>query len=244
MTTRSEAHRKLGRRSSIVLLAFIASTACRGRDTGSSPSEKPVSAVAKPAAATVAPSHETLGRPMAGAIEEVPVLDLLQLLSTSRKSGALELDAGASTGKIFLRNGEIYFATINENGDVDPKNAVLRMLSWETGTFHLDPAGATQVKNEIRESVAELIMDGAVYLDELRTLRRQLPPPRSPLAIPTPLSGKLRDLTTSELETFQLVLDHGNLQKVLYSFSGNEVEAARNVISLMNRDYVVIDPRQ
>ena len=44
------------------------------------------------------------------------------------------------------------------------------------------------------------------------------------LAVPTPLAGKLRDLTPSELDTFQLVLDHGQLQKVLDNFPGTDLD--------------------
>jgi len=36
--------------------------------------------------------------------------------------------------------------------------------------------------------------------------------------VPTPLSGKLRELTPLELDTFQLALEHGVLQKVLDNF--------------------------
>jgi len=64
--------------------------------------------------------------------------------------------------------------------------------------------------------------------------------PCSPLAVPTPLAGKLRELTPSELDTFQLVLDHGQLQKVLDNFPGTDLDAAQNIISLMKREFVVV----
>ena len=63
----------------------------------------------------------TQGRPMSGVIEEIPLPDLLQLLSTSRKSGVLSINNGVSLGKIFLRKGAIYFATINEDFAVSPQ---------------------------------------------------------------------------------------------------------------------------
>ena len=42
-------------------------------------------------------------------IEEIPLPDLLQLLSTSRKIGVLSSTTEVSIGKIFLRKGQIYF---------------------------------------------------------------------------------------------------------------------------------------
>src|SRR3984885_14350588 len=81
----------------------------------------------------------TQGRPMSGVIEEIPLPDLLQLLSTSRKSGVLSINNGVSIGKIFLRKGQIYFATINDDFSVKPQKAIYRMLTWATGTFELEP---------------------------------------------------------------------------------------------------------
>src|SRR5215471_3950405 len=52
---------------------------------------------------------QTSGRPMSGVIEEIPLPDLLQLLSTSRKSGVLTVNNGVSVGKIYLRKGALYF---------------------------------------------------------------------------------------------------------------------------------------
>jgi len=78
------------------------------------------------------------------------------------------------------------------------------------------------------------------FRDEFQNLAKQLPPLGSPLAVPTPLAGKLRELSPSELDTFQLVLDHGQLQKVLDNFPGTDLDAAQNIISLMKREFVVV----
>jgi pSer/pThr/pTyr-binding forkhead associated (FHA) protein len=43
------------------------------------------------------------GRPMSGSIEEIPLPDLIQLLSTSRKSGVLAIRGEGGSGRIYLR---------------------------------------------------------------------------------------------------------------------------------------------
>src|SRR5215831_3893398 len=182
----------------------------------------------------------TQGRPMSGVIEEIPLPDLLQLLSTSRKSGVLTINNGVSMGKIYLRKGALYFATINDDFAVSPQKSIYRMLTWATGTFELEPSVELQVMEEVQESTEALLMEGVRQLDEFRNLQKQLPPLGSPLAVPTPLAGKLRELTPSELDTFQLVLDHGQLQKVLDNFPGADLDAAQNLISLMKREFVVV----
>lgn len=182
----------------------------------------------------------TQGRPMSGVIEEIPLPDLLQLLSTSRKSGMLSVNNGVSIGKIYLRKGQIYFATINDDFSVSPQKSIYRMLTWATGAFELEPGSEMQVMEEIQESTEGLLMEGVRQLDEFQNLKKQLPPLGSPLAVPTPLAGKLRDLTPSELDTFQLVLDHGQLQRVLDNFPGTDLDAAQNIIGLMKREFVVV----
>src|SRR2546430_4192637 len=94
----------------------------------------------------------TQGRPMSGVIEEIPLPDLLQLLSTSRKSGVLSVNNGVSIGKIFLRKGQIYFATINDDFSVKPQKAIYRMLTWVAGTFELEPGGEMRGMEGIHES--------------------------------------------------------------------------------------------
>jgi pSer/pThr/pTyr-binding forkhead associated (FHA) protein len=182
----------------------------------------------------------TQGRPMSGVIEEIPLPDLLQLLSTSRKSGVLTINNGVSMGKIYLRKGALYFATINDDFAVSPQKSIYRMLTWATGTFELEPSVELQVMEEVQESTEALLMEGVRQLDEFRNLQKSLPPLGSPLAVPTPLAGKLRELSPSELDTFQLVLDHGQLQKVLDNFPGTDLDAAQNLISLMKREFVVV----
>ncbi len=184
--------------------------------------------------------QSTAGRPMSGVIEEIPLPDLLQLLSTSRKSGVLTVAAPHAIGKIYLRKGNIYFAAINDDFAVSPQKAIYRMLTWQTGTFELEPSVEMQVMEEIQESTEGLLMEGVRQLDEFKQIERNLPPTNSALAVPTPLAGNLRDLTPQELDTFQLVLDHGQLQAVLDYYRGSDLDAAQNLINLMRREFVVV----
>src|SRR5262245_32408727 len=50
-------------------------------------------------------STANAGRPMSGSVEEIPLPDLLQLLSTSKKSGVLSVRSNYGLGKIYLRKG-------------------------------------------------------------------------------------------------------------------------------------------
>src|SRR5690349_22480173 len=127
--------------------------------------------------------QSTAGRPMSGVIEEIPLPDLLQLLSTSRKSGVLTIVTPGQVGKIYLRKGQIYFAAINDDFAVSPQKAIYRMLTWTTGTFELEPGGDIQVMEEVQESTEGLLMEGVRQLDEFRQLARELPAVSAALAV-------------------------------------------------------------
>jgi hypothetical protein len=185
-------------------------------------------------------AQTTSARPMSGTIDEIPLPDLLQLLSTSRKSGVLSIRAELGLGRIYLRKGQIYYASIDDNFAVKPEKAIYRLLTWVTGTFELEGPDDRQVVEEIAGSTEALLMEGMRQLDELHRLESDLPPMNARLAVPTPLAGKLRDLAAEELDIFQLVLDHGSMQGVLDHYAGSDVDACTHLVALLGRDFVVM----
>ena len=191
------------------------------------------------AALRPAPAQQQ-GRPMSGSIEEIPLPDLIQLLSTSRKSGVLAIRAPRGTGRIYLRKGQIYFASIDDNFAIQPQKAIYRLLNWATGAFELEPPDERQVMEEIQMSTEALLMEGMRQLDETRRIEPDLPQPGAHLAVPTPLAGRLRDLPHEQLDIFQLVLDHGSLQGVLDNYPGSDFEAYTNLLELLRREFVVV----
>jgi hypothetical protein len=179
-------------------------------------------------------------RPMSGSIEEIPLPDLLQLLSTSRKSGVLTIRSDMGVGRIYLRKGQLYYSSIDDNFVLKPQKAIYRLLTWTRGAFELEPPDERQVAEEITESTEALLMEGVRQLDEVMRIQNDLPPVQSRLAVPTPLAGRLRDLPPEELDVFQLVLDHGSLQAVLDHYPGSDMDAYTHLQALLGREFVVV----
>jgi pSer/pThr/pTyr-binding forkhead associated (FHA) protein len=180
------------------------------------------------------------GRPMSGSIEEIPLPDLLQLLSTSRKSGVLSIRGESGLGKIYLRKGQIYYASIDDSFDLAPRKAVYRLLTWQSGTFELEPPDERDVLEEIKESTEALLMEGVRQLDELRRIEAELPPRQSMLAMIHPLQPALKELSPAELDAFQTVLNYGTLQAVLDKSTLTDLETAQSILSLMQRGYIAV----
>jgi pSer/pThr/pTyr-binding forkhead associated (FHA) protein len=175
---------------------------------------------------------------MSGSIEEIPLPDLLQLLSTSRKSGVVALRSDWGTGRIYLRKGQIYFATIDESFDVGPRKAMYRMLTWTQGFFELEPPDERAVLEEIQDSTEALLMEGMRQLDEFRALAPRLPALNAKISVPRPLMAKLRDLKPEELDVFQSALSGDTVQGLLDGSRQTDLQAAQVLMSLIERGYV------
>ena len=180
------------------------------------------------------------GKPMSGSIDEIPLPDLLQLLSTSRKSGVLTVRSEDGAGRIYLRKGQIYYATINESYDLSPRKVAFRILTWISGTFELGPADDKSVLEEIKESTEALLMEGMRQLDEYQRISPELPAWNQQIAIPQPLQPALRDLKPNELDVWQFAVNYGKLRPVLDRSAQSDFETGEILISLIKRNYLTV----
>ena len=177
---------------------------------------------------------------MQGNIEEIPLPALLQLLSTSRKSGVLVLRSEWGTGRLYLRKGQIYFANVDESFDVSPRKAMFRMLTWDKGLFELEPPDDRTVMEEIQDSTEGLLMEGMRQLDEFRELSAKLPPFEAIVSIPRPLEPRLRELKPQELDLMQTALDEATVQQIIDQSPQTDLDTAQALLALLDRGYLVV----
>jgi pSer/pThr/pTyr-binding forkhead associated (FHA) protein len=178
-------------------------------------------------------------RTMSGSLEEVPLPDLLQLFGTSKKNGVLVLRTPEDDiGKIFLKKGNIYYATINDSDDVPPVKACYRMLTWERGTFDLDPPDDRQFPDEVDLTVAEVLMEGMRQLDEFNRLKEGLPNLAAKVGVSSPLIPPLRDLSPDELDVLQMVHNYGTIASVLNKSQATDLQTATILQKLFRSNYI------
>jgi hypothetical protein len=177
-------------------------------------------------------------RTMSGAIDEIPLPDLLQLLGSSRKTGVLVIRTEEDVGKIYLRKGVIFFAIINDLEEVLPLKSLFRLLTWQKGVFDLEPVENESFPNEVEISVQELLMEGLRQLDEFNSLRTKLPDLRARLGIASPLIPPLRDLAPEDLDVLQLVHNYGTMESVLNKSLALDLETAEIISKLLKKKYL------
>ena len=174
---------------------------------------------------------------ISGLIDEVPLPDLLQLFSTSKKSGVLIIHAD-DTGKVFLREGRVYFATINDDPTIDPYKVFYRLMGWKSGHFSLEHPTGESFQNEMNESVEGLMMEGMRILDEVHALGDDVPDTQSHLIIPKPLNPDLSILKPEQLAVFQLAFNHGRTSQVLNKSEISDVETMQHLLYLIRNSYL------
>jgi pSer/pThr/pTyr-binding forkhead associated (FHA) protein len=176
---------------------------------------------------------------MAGSIEEIPLPDLLQLLSTSRKSGVLVIHSDRHAGKIFFRKGQIYFGNIENQFNIGPRKALTRMLGWTQGSFELEPPDESAVLEELDDSTEGLLIESMRQLDEYKVVTEKLPDLSSPIGVARPLKARLRELSPDELDVFQAALEVKTVNALFDQLSLSDLEIAQKLVVLFEKGYLV-----
>jgi hypothetical protein len=106
-----------------------------------------------------------------GSITELPVPDIIQLVSVSGKTGMFTLVRGTERGYIHLKNGQMVHARL---GDLTGEEAIYALAIWSSGDFQFTPNEEPDSVT-IERSNTSLLMEAARRLDEWKVLSRKIP---------------------------------------------------------------------
>ena len=106
-----------------------------------------------------------------GSLKELPLPDIIQLVSVSGKTGKFTLTRDTDRGFIFLKGGQMVHATV---GDLIGEEAIYSLAIWNSGDFQFN-AGEEAERQTINKSNTNLLMEAARRLDEWRVLSKKIP---------------------------------------------------------------------
>jgi hypothetical protein len=106
-----------------------------------------------------------------GSLKELPLPDIIQLVSVSGKTGKFTLSRESDRGLIFLKNGQMVHAQV---GDQIGEEAIYTLAIWNQGEFQFAP-GEEPDRQTITKSNTNLLMEAARRLDEWRVLSKKIP---------------------------------------------------------------------
>jgi pSer/pThr/pTyr-binding forkhead associated (FHA) protein len=174
---------------------------------------------------------------MSGNLEEIPLPDLMQLFSTSKKTGVLVLRSPDRVGRLHLEQGRIRFAEVDTNPALAPDRAVYRLLSFTRGLFSLDPPENRAFEKTLDLSATEVLMEGFRQQDEINALGG-VPGPRAALHLPKQPPGRLRDLSPEELDWLELALRGRTLEGALDLSTHTDLDTVRALVGLVNKGWL------
>jgi len=182
--------------------------------------------------------HTGQMRSMSGSISEIPVPDLLQLFGSSKKTGTLVFRTETDLGKLFLADGEIVYATINDSKELSPKKCVYRIITWRTGTFYMESATEHAFEDKITLSTEGALLESFRIVDEIDRLGPALPPMKANLTLATPLRPKLNELSAEELEVLQYAINHSLVEAVFNNCPFDDIDIAKHLTTLVQKEYL------
>lgn len=106
-----------------------------------------------------------------GSLKELPLPDIVQLVSASGKTGRFRLTREGVEGSIYLKNGQIVHADLGEQSG---EEAVFALAIWNSGDFLFTP-GDEAPRQTITKSNTNLLMEAARRIDEWRVLSKKIP---------------------------------------------------------------------
>ena len=169
-----------------------------------------------------------------GSIQELPVPDIIQLVSVSGKTGMFMLVRGAERGYIYLRNGRIVHA---ELGGVTGEEAVYALAIWSTGDFQFTP-GKEAETSSIDKTNTSLLMEAARRLDEWKVLARKVPDVDHVPVLKPRSMGEPVTLSPPEWNLVIRIDGRKSVEELSRATSSNSFETAKVLYGLVTSDLV------
>lgn len=130
-----------------------------------------------------------------GRLADMAVVDLLQTIEISRKSGVIHFGTELGEAQVWFREGAVVDAQM---GRLQGEAAIYRLLSLGDGDFELE-FKAVNRSQVITSNTQALLMEGMRRVDEWGRLMEQLPPLDSVLAVEPKLAADRKaDLTAEQ----------------------------------------------
>lgn len=174
-----------------------------------------------------------------GNLTQMSLVDIFQIFSMNKKSGVLALrreDIGEE-GMVFLKDGEIINATIN---NTKGEKALYRLLGWETGKFAYIPQDF-HPEVTIEKSTDSLLMEGMRQIDEWKKMEKEFPPLDSIVALkidPNRLTGGLRPVTK---DVIALLSFYDTVKDILNNCAYPDYEVMMTIHTLISKGIVAIN---
>ncbi|WP_437966911.1 DUF4388 domain-containing protein [Sorangium sp. So ce260] len=142
-------------------------------------------------------SKPTVPQEIRGDLQQVPLVDLLQLLAMNRRSGVVGITTPTGAGELRLSAGEVIDAVYRR---LEGEKALYRLLGERDGHFAFSPGEPTSVRRLIAPT-SRLLMEALRQVDEVQRRRSELAPAGEAFLVTEPSSD---DLDLSPIQSHEI----------------------------------------
>jgi len=173
-----------------------------------------------------------------GSLKELPLPDIIQLVSVSGKTGVFSLRRnGDSTGEIYLRGGQIVHAHV---GDLQGEEAMYELAIWPEGEFVFTPGTETEVTT-IQKSNTNLLMEAARRIDEWQILSKRIPSTRLVPVFTQQATTTSVSLTPQEWALICKIDERRTIEEIAIGLNMSPFEACKLLYGLITSGLVILN---
>lgn len=173
-----------------------------------------------------------------GSLKELPLPDIIQLVSVSGKTGLFSLRGNNDvTGEIYLRGGHIVHA---HSGDLQGEEAMYELAIWPEGDFVFTPGQETEITT-IQKSNTNLLMEAARRIDEWQILSKRIPSTRLVPVFTQQATTTSVSLTPQEWALICKIDERRTIEEVAVGLGMSPFEACKLLYGLITSGLVSLN---
>ena len=169
-----------------------------------------------------------------GSLKELPLPDIIQLVSVSGKTGVFTLKNGSENGAIYLQDGQIVHAQV---GDLAGEEAVYELAIWPQGEFVFTP-GQPSPASSIQKSNTNLLMEAARRIDEWQVLSKRIPSTRLVPVFTQKSSNTSVSFTPQEWALICKIDERRSIEEIAVGLSSSPFETCKILYGLITSGLV------
>lgn len=163
-----------------------------------------------------------------GNLAQLPLLDILSLLSSRRQTGRLELKDGTQAGEIYLVDGDLTHAEVGSHLGED---AIDTVMGWLQGDFKFVP-GANGPEVSLTSATEQILLDGARRVNEWGDIKKLIPSTDTVFKLSADGSPSTVNLEPSEWKVLTHVNGSRTLAEIAAEMGRDELSVAKVLYGL------------
>ena len=170
-------------------------------------------------------------------------IDLIDDIRKAKASGKFQIQHGAEgSASLQFYQGQLVRVSLAVSSktalELPARKAFLRTMLWQMGRYKFEV-----IENDGHTvgdfmDLDELIAETKTEIEMFETFAQYLPSMDASLKLVLPLQAKLSELSAEALDTLQLVMNHGQVRRVIDRGIASDFEIFQDILYLLQNGYV------